>query len=759
MPSGTRQETNGIIPLSRGLARQGLGLGGILFLVLGSQFLVRVHPLCAAPVGTDESALIKQAHGAILPALVEVSIPVLEDRTTPPEERTSLDLQFDRFVRQRVPVRLAGVRTTPEGTVLVRDPSLPLRRYGAVEFIYPGGVSVPARVAAVLENHAGILFEPMDPPAEPLPHVTFAQPDIHAGDPLLVAYPTFVEKLLSLDVEKIHATAMAIQHRKRSATSIWREDLDYIVLLKATSRSTAPIVLNGRAQVLGVALDNTLWSAANGMDSWVGTTIMADQRLTPETLEQTADRIRARARHAVKEIEIQFRKDSRIPQRIRTEKGKLYLYGVLVDDQGGIFAPTTLDRDAVRQIDRILVRGEEKPITATFEGLYRDLGAFLVRAKGVSGKPEVVLEGATLPRGRVFYSLSVRRRYGRRYDEVEYNRYLDMATGYKEAHYPLPMKPLRVGDIVTDADGRLLGFHAPLRKEEQDEIRARTGSASESRPQARVYLFSEIADILKTPKGHFDTAARPMTRKEEHAMVWLGIEYQPMTAPLARMLQADGPTRGGARGLLVTRVYKSSPAARLGIRTGHILLAVAVPGTAAEIDLAQPGMRRFRSPRISYNRRSGYSLWRSRRNYLTAVLTLLGEGRQVRLHVFRDNKSEVIPLTLERAPDDFDNADRYEDEDLGLTVRQITYEVRSILRLLPKAPGVVVSKVQPGSKAAVARIRPYELIMRVNGKPVSSPAEFERLVHKAAHRERVEFLVQNLGQSRIVELDLSRGDW
>ena len=289
--------------------------------------------------------------------------------------------------------------------------------------------------------------------------------------------------------------------------------------------------------------------------------------------------------------------------------------------------------------------------------------------------------------------------------------------------------------------------------EEQDEIRAQSTRFATSRSeQSRIYLFSEIADILKEPKGHIDTAARPMTRKEERGMVWLGVEYQAMNADLARALNADGSTRGGARGLLVTLVYEGSPAERLGIKVGDILLAIQVPGPAAEIDLVEPSERSFSVSTGPHPR-----LWRSRRNYLTAVLTLLGEGREVRLHLQQGDQTNVMPVTLEKAPDDFDSADRYEDQALGLTVHHITYEVRNVLRLSDSAPGVVVGKVEPGSRAAVSRIFTYELITQVNGEPVSSPKEFEQRLQEASRRESIELLVQDLGQSRIVEINLAGG--
>ena len=128
-------------------------------------------------------------------------------------------------------------------------------------------------------------------------------------------------------------------------------------------------------------------------------------------------------------------------------------------------------------------------------------------------------------------------------------------------------------------------------------------------------------------------------------------------------------------------------------RAGEIDLNGPVPaanGAAGRKTKAVPGGRRY--------------------NYLTDLLTRIGPGREVRLKVLRDKKEIVVPLALEKAPDDFDNADQFQDDSLGLTVRALTYEVRKLLRLPADAPGVVVSEVQPGSKAAVGQIQLYEII-------------------------------------------------
>jgi hypothetical protein len=703
----------------------------------------------AAPPAPEPDAAVKLAYETLPPCMVSVKIKVLEEREALYEERSGIDAVFDEVVRERLPVRVSGVRVSAEGLVLIRDPNLPLKRYGEITATDAAGVVTPMRVAGVLEHYAAVLLEPVNPPAQKLPCLTFEKTSLKTGDSFLLAEPAFIEDALVFEVYQSFASSVAVEGDEKRLQLVWWREPTYNEVLSNVAPSTAPIVFDDRGRPIGIGLDNSLWTSNDGADSWIGTRIMADGRLTPDALAATSKKILAAAGTGVKEIEITFRSDSRAADVIRLQEGRLTAYGLLLDKDGTIFVPTELDRFTVRKIDKITLIEGDRRIETQFLGLFRDFGGFLIKASAVTGEPAALVDEGPLPRGKIFYSLSVRRRYGRRFDEVEYNRYLDIAKSYKESRYPAPRKPLRAGDFLADADGRLLGFCAPFRREDRDEILARQRNP-EGRPRhARTYLFTEVAAVLRAPQGHFDPLARPMSRKEELRPVWFGVEFQPMTPSLARELDAENATRGGARGLLVTDVYDASPAARNGVKPGDILLSIGLKVFAEEIDLAVPAGG-------GEGRRSDAQgrLWRPTVNYLTMLLTQIGPGRKARLRLLQGKEENTLDLTLEKAPDDFDNADQFQETSIGLTVRELTYEVRKVLRLPADAPGVVISQVQSGSKAAVAQIEPYEIISSVNGRPAATLKEFERLVRSAQATGKLEFLVSDLGVMRIVELDI-----
>ena len=65
--------------------------------------------------------------------------------------------------------------------------------------------------------------------------------------------------------------------------------------------------------------------------------------------------------------------------------------------------------------------------------------------------------------------------------------------------------------------------------------------------------------------------------------------------------------------------------------------------------------------------------------------------------------------------------------------------------------GVVISKIEPGSKAAVAGIKPYELITHVDGKPLTDVKAYAKLI---AAKKELNLTVSRMAVTRQVRLSL-----
>ena len=427
--------------------------------------------------------------------MVTVKIKVLEEREASYEERSPIEAMFDEVVRERLPVLVSGVRVSPDGLVLIRDPNLPLKRYEEITATDAAGVVTPMRVAGVLEHYAAVLLEPVTPPAQKLPCLTFEKTDLQTGDRLLLAQPAFIEDALAFDVDENFASSVAVEAEEKHLQLVWWQEPTYNEVLSNVAPATAPIVFDDRGRAIGIALDNSLWTSSDGADSWIGTRIMADERLTPDALAAVSQKIIAAARASVKEIEITFRSDSRVADELRLEEGRLTAYGLLLDKDGTIFVPTDLDRFTVRKIDKITVIEGDQRIETQFLGLFRDFGGFLIKAKRSAANRR---RSWTRGRSRAARSSTRSACAGATAsgsDEVEYNRYLDVAKSYKESRYPMPRKPLRAGDFLADEDGRLLASARRFAR------RTRTKSSPASATRRTALRRTQAVPLLRDRRG------------------------------------------------------------------------------------------------------------------------------------------------------------------------------------------------------------------------------------------------------------------
>ena len=128
-----------------------------------------------------------------------------------------------------------------------------------------------------------------------------------------------------------------------------------------------------------------------------------------------------------------------------------------------------------------------------------------------------------------------------------------------------------------------------------------------------------------------------------------------------------------------------------------------------------------------------------------------GIGAKVVVSYVTDGKRREAAMTLEQLPVHFLSARRSRNRDIGMTVCDLTFEVRDYYRLPDDAPGVVVAKLKSGDPAAVAGLRAFEIITEVDGEPVTSAKEFGRRIKG---RRQLTFSVRRLTTTRIVRIDL-----
>ncbi len=267
-----------------------------------------------------------------------------------------------------------------------------------------------------------------------------------------------------------------------------------------------------------------------------------------------------------------------------------------------------------------------------------------------------------------------------------------------------------------------------------------------------------VSDLLADWENYLDPENRPLTDEDENRLAWLGVELQPMNPDLARLNNVSDQTNGGTTGAMVTYIYEGSPAANEGIEVGDILLRLHIEGQPRPLEVRLTGnpyggfnipwerMESMMPGRFMYDMPAP---WGSAENELTRALTDVGLGTQFTAEFFRDGTILAKEFAVELGPPHYGSARRFKSEDLGLTVRDLTYEVRRYFQLAPDDPGLVISKVEQGEKAAVAGLRPYEIIVSVDDEPVTRAEDFEAAVAAAGdHR----LFVKRMRKGRTVKI-------
>jgi S1-C subfamily serine protease len=249
----------------------------------------------------------------------------------------------------------------------------------------------------------------------------------------------------------------------------------------------------------------------------------------------------------------------------------------------------------------------------------------------------------------------------------------------------------------------------------------------------------------------------PLDEKREKRMAWMGVMLQKMTTELARANRCSEQTAEGKNGALITLVYPDSPAAKAGIEAGMILLRLDVEGEPKPMTI-NAEMDEYRSSPFPWEQLDRVpaeyldrmpSPWPPVDNSFSRLLASIGFGTRYVAQFFHKGQEFSREFVVVESPPHFDSAARHKSEQLGLTVRDLTFEVRQYMQKKPDDPGVIISKVETGGKAAVAGIKPFEVITHVNGNPVANVNDFTRL---AGEGGELNLSVNRMADSRQVRV-------
>ena len=240
-------------------------------------------------------------------------------------------------------------------------------------------------------------------------------------------------------------------------------------------------------------------------------------------------------------------------------------------------------------------------------------------------------------------------------------------------------------------------------------------------------LRGEVVGITTAiiPRSQFgfaipsNQAKRVLLQLKERGKVtrgWLGVVVKQVTSSVA-----GSPDLPEAQGALVSEVLLDSPAERAGIRPGDVIL--------------QFGGRPVREVRD-----------------LPRIVAEAQVGSEAEVGIQRDGKAMTLRIRLGELRDDRLARLRPQEAPFGLAVQDLTRELAKDLGV-PPGQGIAVARVSPGSSADEAGIRPGDVILEVNRRPVNARDEFEAVLRQQSGGSSLLFLVRRRDSTRFVAMN------
>jgi serine protease Do len=230
------------------------------------------------------------------------------------------------------------------------------------------------------------------------------------------------------------------------------------------------------------------------------------------------------------------------------------------------------------------------------------------------------------------------------------------------------------GGALIDTAGRVVGINTA--------ILSRTGGFTGIGFAIPINLVRNVAEqIINTGK---------VTRG------YLGVAPQALTAELAAQFQTN-------RGTLIAEVTPGSAAEKAGLQAGDIITKV------NELEIRDP-------------------------RQLLLTISQLAPGTTAEIEYLRNGKAMTATARLEGRPEQAlagTESDREGTDDDGVLdgvgVTDITPQIRDQMEIPPRIQGAIITHVDPASPSASQGLRPGDVILELDRRPVKNAAEAVQL--------------------------------
>ena len=244
------------------------------------------------------------------------------------------------------------------------------------------------------------------------------------------------------------------------------------------------------------------------------------------------------------------------------------------------------------------------------------------------------------------------------------------------------INPGNSGGALVDIKGRLVGINTA--------IYSRSGGS-------QGIGFAIPANMVRV------VVASAMVGSAAVKRPWLGAKLQEVTAEIADSLGLKRPS-----GALVASIAAAGPAARAGIKTGDVI--VAIDGIVVD----DPNSFDYR--------------------FVTKPL-----GGSAQISLLRQGRETAVTVALQTAPDTprEEVEIRARSPFLGAKVANLSPALADELRLDTQSEGVVITDVADGSAAQSFGFRKGDIVLAVNNQRIEKSTDLDRVTRAGGHVWRI----------------------
>ena len=384
-----------------------------------------------------------------------------------------------------------------------------------------------------------------------------------------------------------------------------------------------------------------------------------------------------------------------VRQRIENSLGS----GVIVDSDGVIATNNHVIKDAT-EINVVTADGQEFPAEKLLADARTDLAILKINTKGAKLPVLELTDSDAVEVGDIVLAIGNPFGVGQTVTSGIVSGVARTDVGISDYSFFIQtdaaINPGNSGGALVDTQGRLIGINSAI-------FSKGGGSLGIG--------FAIPANMVKTiieAAKHGNKVVRP----------WTGISAQAIAPDMVESLGLKK-----AQGALVNHVYPNSPAAKAGIKTGDVVLAI----NGKEVQ--DPEALKFR-------------------------LATMAVGSPIQLQVFRAGKTLDVSMTAVAPPEDpsrDETAIKGANPLSGAVVANISPALIEDVGQLALESGVVVIGVQGGTAARLG-LGKGDILLSINGEKVASVKQLQKLL-KADNLTH--WQVQFQRGSRVMNLTIS----